>query len=132
MLYNISTLSSILNLPAPETDRQVSVLLTDSRSLTYPEVSLFFAISTPNNDGHRYIRNLYEMGVKAFCVTHIPDDMADVTDASFLIVPDVTKALHRIARHHRMRFSAPVIGITGSRGKTTVKGCTNCYPPTTI
>lgn len=121
MLYNISTLSSILNLPAPETDRQVSVLLTDSRSLTYPEVSLFFAISTPNNDGHRYIRNLYEMGVKAFCVTHIPDDMADVTDASFLIVPDVTKALHRIARHHRMRFSAPVIGITGSRGKTTVK-----------
>lgn len=121
MLYNISTLSSILNLPAPTADRQVSILLTDSRSLTYPEESLFFAISTPNNDGHRYIRNLYDMGVRAFCVTHIPADMDQCTDTAFLVVPDVTRALHTIARHHRMQFTAPVIGITGSRGKTTVK-----------
>lgn len=121
MTYTTSDISSILNLDVHAPQRRINVLLTDSRSLTYPDLSLFFAISTPTNDGHRYIRPLYEMGVRAFCATHIPDDMSYVDDAVFFIVPDVTKALQTIARHHRMQFTMPVIGITGSRGKTTVK-----------
>ena len=122
MAYTTSQLSDILNCPAPANNRQVSVLLTDSRSLTDPEQSMFFAISTPNNDGHRYIRELYDRGVRTFCCTHIPEEMAPMADnATFFIVPDVTRALGTIARHHRTQFSGTVIGITGSKGKTTVK-----------
>jgi len=121
MLYTTTEISGFLSIKAIGPERRVSVILTDSRSLTYPELSIFFAISTPTNDGHRYIRSLYEMGVRTFCVTHIPDDMEGIDDATFLIVPDVTDALQSIARQHRLKFSMPVIGITGSRGKTTVK-----------
>ncbi|MDE6489166.1 MAG: bifunctional UDP-N-acetylmuramoyl-tripeptide:D-alanyl-D-alanine ligase/alanine racemase [Paramuribaculum sp.] len=121
MKYSTSEICRILNLPQTGTNRELSVLLTDSRSLTNPENSLFFAITTSNNDGHRYIAPLYETGVRTFVVTHIPEEMEHADDADFLLVPDVTKALQAIARHHRRRFSIPIIGITGSHGKTTVK-----------
>lgn len=121
MKYNLSEICNILNQPAPETEREISVLLTDSRSLTDPAHSLFFAITTPNNDGHRYIERLYDMGVRAFVVNHIPEDSEPMPEAIFIVVPNVTRAMQAIARHHRTRFSMPVIGVTGSRGKTTVK-----------
>ncbi len=121
MNYSISDICQILGLQAPESDCSIKVLLTDSRSLTDPEHSLFFAITTSNNDGHRYIAQLYEMGVRCFVVDYIPEDMEQAPDATFLVVPNVTKALQEIARVHRMRFGIPVIGITGSHGKTTVK-----------
>lgn len=121
MKYSTREICDILNLPQPNIDRELSVLLTDSRSLTDPDHSLFFAITTSNNDGHRYVAQLYEMGVRTFVVTHVPEEMDPVNDATFLVVPNVTKALQAIARHHRKQFTIPVIGITGSRGKTTVK-----------
>lgn len=121
MNYSTTEICEILRLPRPAIDRELSVLLTDSRSVTSPEKSIFFAITTSTNDGHRFIAQLYETGVRTFVVTHIPDEMSLVEDATFLVVPDVTKALQAIARHHRRRFNIPVIGITGSRGKTTVK-----------
>lgn len=111
----------ILGLEPVTASNQISVLLTDSRSLTYPDESLFFAITTATNDGHRYVRELYDKGVRSFVVTHIPDSMTGLNDAEFIIVPDVTKALQAIAREHRTQFAGTVIGITGSRGKTTVK-----------
>ena len=116
MNYSISDICQILGLQAPESDCSIKVLLTDSRSLTDPEHSLFFAITTSNNDGHRYIAQLYEMGVRCFVVDYIPEDMEQAPDATFLVVPNVTKALQEIARVHRMRFGIPVIGITGSHG----------------
>ncbi len=121
MQYNLSDIASFLHIDRPAKDFQIGVLLTDSRSLTSAPDSLFFAISTANNDGHRYIRQLYESGVRAFCVSYIPENMRGVDDAVFLVVPDVTKALQTIARAHRDSAGAIVIGITGSRGKTTVK-----------
>lgn len=122
MQYTTTDICKILNLETPEVERPVSVLLTDSRSLTFPERSMFFALSTSTNDGHRYVRYLYDMGVRTFCVTHIPDDMADAAyDATFIQVKDVAKALQTIARHHRLTINAPILGITGSQGKTTVK-----------
>lgn len=121
MIYSISDICKILNLPSPDHDSNISVLLTDSRSLTDPDHSLFFAIATSNNDGHRYIPHLYETGVRNFVVSHLPEDIDNYPDATFLKVGNVTKALQAIARYHRKRFTAPVIGITGSRGKTTVK-----------
>ncbi|MDE5687871.1 MAG: bifunctional UDP-N-acetylmuramoyl-tripeptide:D-alanyl-D-alanine ligase/alanine racemase [Paramuribaculum sp.] len=122
MTYNLDEIASIIKAKAPDNPKMpVSVLLTDSRSLTYPERTLFFALETRNNDGHRYMRDLYDKGVRSFVARYVPQDMADAADADILIVPDVVKALQAIARNHRTRFDAPVIGITGSRGKTTVK-----------
>ena len=122
MTYSISTIAQILHLPEPQIPAyNISNLLTDSRSLTYPEDSLFFALRTRNNDGHRYLHDLHECGVSNFVVDHIPATMQNVDDSNFLIVPDVKKALQTIASYHRGRFTAPVIGITGSRGKTIVK-----------
>ncbi len=122
MIYSISTIAQILHLPEPKIPASnVSILLTDSRSLTYPEDTLFFALRTRNNDGHRYLHDLYQGGVRNFVVDHVPATMQNVEDVNFLVVSDVKKALQTIATYHRGRFTAPVIGITGSRGKTIVK-----------
>lgn len=122
MLYSISRIAEILQLPQPRnTSAMISVLLTDSRSLTFPSESLFFALRTRNNDGHRYINDLYSRGVRNFVVERIPDGMDGMPESNFLVVPDVTRALQTIAARHRSQFDMPVIGITGSRGKTTVK-----------
>ena len=122
MSYTLSEISSFLGLEAPEKDFEIDVLLTDSRSLSAPADSLFFAISTPNNDGHRYIRQLYEAGVKAFCVSYIPENMLGVSDVCFLKVDDVTKALQTIARAHRESVKAKVIGINRFARKNHRKG----------
>lgn len=120
MSYSLRQITDTLHLPAPADDREISVLLTDSRSLTEPEQSLFFALRTSAGDGHRYISDLYRRGVRAFCVDTLPDE--DMPGAVFLKVKSVTGALQAIARAHRASFTdVPVIGITGSRGKTTVK-----------
>ena len=122
MIYSISTIAQILHLPEPKIPASnISILLTDSRSLTYPEETLFFALRTRNNDGHRYLHDLYQSGVRNFIVDHIPATMLNVDDANFLVVENVMKALQTLARCHRCRFTIPVIGITGSKGKTIVK-----------
>lgn len=122
MTYSISTIAQILHLPEPKIPASnISILLTDSRSLTYPEESLFFALRTRNNDGHRYLHDLYQSGVRNFVVDHVPATMMNVEDANFLVVENVMKSLQTLARCHRHRFTAPVIGVTGSRGKTIVK-----------
>lgn len=94
-------------------------LLTDSRSLCYPESTLFFAIKTDVGNGHRYIADLYNRGVRAFVVSEWPQ--GNFPKADFLFVPDTLQALQSLAAHHRSRFDIPVIGITGSNGKTLVK-----------
>lgn len=121
MTRTTSQICSIVGAEQVGFDYPVSSLLIDSRSLIDPDESLFFAISTSTGDGHRYVRELYEKGVRSFVVSHIPENMTGVNDAAFIIVNDVTKALQTIARKHREDFTGTVIGITGSRGKTTVK-----------
>ncbi|MCQ2292599.1 MAG: bifunctional UDP-N-acetylmuramoyl-tripeptide:D-alanyl-D-alanine ligase/alanine racemase [Bacteroidaceae bacterium] len=101
---------------------QVEWLLTDSRSLSFPESSLFFALRTSSGDGHRYIADLYRRGVRAFVVETLPEAwQTDFPEANFLLVPSPLKALQRLAERHRDAFSIPVVGLTGSNGKTTVK-----------
>lgn len=100
-------------------DGQIDWLLTDSRSLCFPESSLFFAIRTAVGDGHSYIRDLYDRGVRAFVVEDIPE--SNFEGAAFLRVPNTLQALQRLAERHRDSFSIPILGITGSNGKTTVK-----------
>lgn len=100
---------------------QINWLLTDSRSLCFPEETLFFALKTKRNDGHKYLADLYMRGVRNFVVADLPDDMAAYADANFLRVGDTCKSLQRLAARHRRRFQVPVVGITGSNGKTVVK-----------
>lgn len=102
-------------------DTDIQWLLTDSRSLCFPSSSLFFAIRTQRGDGHRYIPELIKRGVKAFVVEEPLPPSAENSSVSVLQVPNVLVALQRLAERHREKFSIPIIGITGSNGKTTVK-----------
>ena len=102
-------------------DHIITALLTDSRSLTFPEETLFFALVTERNDGHRYIKDLYRKGVRDFVVEHSIPGEEEMDDANFIVVKDTLDALQQLAAAHRRRFQIPVIGVTGSNGKTTVK-----------
>ncbi len=103
-------------------DGQIDWLLTDSRSLAFPETTLFFALRTSRNDGHRYIPELYRRGVRHFVVGELPADWASLyPEANFLRVVSPLKALQRLAERHREEYGVPVIGVTGSNGKTIVK-----------
>ncbi|MDH6356667.1 bifunctional UDP-N-acetylmuramoyl-tripeptide:D-alanyl-D-alanine ligase/alanine racemase [Parabacteroides sp. PF5-9] len=102
-------------------DAAIHVLLTDSRRLSSPGQSLFFALKTKGNDGHRYIEELYKLRVRHFVVSEIPENHHEMGEANFLLVKDPLKALQKLAIYHRKRFDIPIIGITGSNGKTVVK-----------
>jgi alanine racemase len=100
-------------------DAQIGWLLTDSRSLCFPEETLFFALKTKRNDGHHYIQELYNRGVRNFVVSTLPEEPYE--ECNFLQVACPLKALQKLAAQHRRDFQIPVIGITGSNGKTIVK-----------
>jgi alanine racemase len=102
-----------------ETDIHINNISIDSRSLQNNENTLFFAIVGPNNDAHIYIGDLISKGVKNFVVTYIPQRLKD--KANFLIVGNTLVALQKFAGYYRNLFHFPVIGITGSNGKTIVK-----------
>ena len=101
----------------------VKWLLTDSRSLGFPEETLFFALVTGRGDGHRYIAELYGRGVHHFVVSTCPseEELQAMPEANFLFVSDTLAALQQLAEKHRAQFQIPVVGITGSNGKTVVK-----------
>lgn len=104
------------------TDAVIDWLLTDSRSLAFPETTLFFALRTARGDGHRYLPDLYRRGVRNFVVEQLPEAwQTDYAGANFLRVVSPLKALQRLAERHREEYDLPVVGITGSNGKTVVK-----------
>lgn len=106
-------------------------ILFDSRLLIDAEDTLFFALSSGRNDGHKYIKYLYEKGVKAFVISRKNVEKYDVSshmatlrqypDAVFVVVDDTLAALQKLAANHRTQFNIPVVAITGSNGKTVVK-----------
>lgn len=100
---------------------RVDGLLTDSRSLSFPESTLFFALRTSRNDGHRYIPSLYRRGVRGFVVEELPEHPEEYSEAAFLTVLDTRQALQTLAAYCRSQLDIPVVGITGSNGKTVVK-----------
>ena len=102
-------------------EQPINWLLTDSRSLSFPAESLFFAIRTARNNGHNYIQELYQQNLRYFVVSEMHPEYAKLTGAVFLKVADTLKALQHLAAEHRASFKIPVIGITGSNGKTVVK-----------
>ena len=122
MPSSIESIANLLNVKRIGTcDANIDWILTDSRSLCFAEETLFFALKTKRNDGHKYIPELYERGVRNFVVSDLPQDMEKYVDANFLQTPFPLKALQKLAEKHRAMFDIPVIGITGSNGKTVVK-----------
>ena len=120
MNYTIEKITTLLGARRIGTaDAQIGWLLTDSRSLCFPEETLFFAMKTQRNDGHHYISDLYRRGVRNFVVSSLPADTP--ADANFLVVPSPLAALQRLAERHRDEFDCPIVGVTGSNGKTMVK-----------
>lgn len=96
-------------------------LLIDSRQVTEAANTIFIALVTNRNDAHQYIFSLYQKGVKTFLVNRVPDNCKQITDVCFLVVDDTLVALQKLAAFHRKQFQLPIIGITGSNGKTIVK-----------
>ncbi|MEY2922430.1 MAG: hypothetical protein RL108_1056 [Bacteroidota bacterium] len=91
----------------------------DSRSLQNSSSTLYFALLGPNHDGHHYVAELLEQGVSNFVVTYIPSNLQG--KANFLVVENTLQALQTFAAAYRSDFDFPVIGITGSNGKTIIK-----------
>lgn len=94
-------------------------ICTDSRTLTFPEKTLFVAIKTAKNDGHKYIDSLYDAGVRSFLVSTLPENQH--ADACYILVDDTLQSLQKLAEQTRKSHNIPTIGITGSNGKTIVK-----------
>ena len=123
MKYSIEKVTALIGARRYGTQEgDIRWLLTDSRSLCFPEETLFFALHSQRNDGHRYIAELYRRGVRHFVVEQVPEAYQTIyPEANFLRVPHTLAALQRLAERHRDEFSVPVVGITGSNGKTMVK-----------
>lgn len=109
-----------VDIQLPE-DVDIQWLITDSRSLFFPSESLFFALKTERNDGHQYIADLYSQNLRYFVVSEILPEFKEMKDAIFLPVKNTLTALQTLAAVHRNEFNIPIIGITGSNGKTVVK-----------
>jgi alanine racemase len=102
-------------------DAVVNDILIDSRRLFKVENTLFFALKSKRNDGHRYITELYQKGLRNFVVSNPGLDISSFPDANFILVNKTIDALQLLASAYRFKFNIPVIGITGSNGKTIVK-----------
>lgn len=121
--YTINEIAGIVKgtlSPGANENRIIRHLLIDSRKLTNPESSLFFAIKGERHDGHRFIEDLYEKGVRSFVVSE-PIDHGRFAGGNFIIADNTLKAFQLLCAAHRKQFDIPVIGITGSNGKTIVK-----------
>ncbi len=123
MKYQIEKIATLIGARrVGNVDATVGWVLTDSRSLCFPEETLFFALKSERNDGHRYIAELYRRGVRSFVVETLPREASTAyPNANFLKVTSTLAAMQRLAERHRDEFDIPVVGITGSNGKTMVK-----------
>ncbi len=123
MVYTIEKVTTLIGARRyGDSESNVRWILTDSRSLCFPEETLFFAIRSGRNDGHKYIADLYRRGVRNFVVEELPQNWnEEYPESNFLKVPFALEALQRLAERHRDEFNIPVVGITGSNGKTVVK-----------
>ncbi|MGI8599658.1 MAG: bifunctional UDP-N-acetylmuramoyl-tripeptide:D-alanyl-D-alanine ligase/alanine racemase [Chitinophagaceae bacterium] len=120
-MYTINTICHIIKgrLVKQYTDVVIEHLIYDSRLITSTEGSLFFALHTPQRDGHYYIEEAFKKGIRNFVVDK--EVKSDFVDCNIIKVADTLKALHQLAANHRNNFNIPVISITGSNGKTIVK-----------
>ncbi len=121
MIYTLPNIAEIIGADTKvAAENGIEHLLIDSRKIVFPQQSLFFAISGPRRNGHDFIGEVYERGVRNFVVAKTFAS-GNFPGACFLAVENVLLALQQLAAFHRQKFNIPVIGITGSNGKTIVK-----------
>lgn len=123
--FNMLTFSQLKQITAGnvlqlKVDRSIDDLILDSRKAIVSEASIFFAIKGKHHNGHGYIDGLYKNGIRQFIVEE-DININNYPEANFIQVTSAVDALQKIAAYHRDQFSIPVIGITGSNGKTIVK-----------
>ena len=102
-------------------EAEIIYLLIDSRSVFSGDGTLFIAIKGERHDGHRYVEQLYQKGIRNFLLSSPPKDPERLPEANIILVEDTLRGLQQLAAAHRSQCTAPVIGITGSNGKTIVK-----------
>jgi Alr-MurF fusion protein len=102
-------------------DHPIESITIDSRKASLDPSSLFFAIKGERHDGHGYISSLYQQGVRQFVLEKAPLNLTDFPEANIILVQSTVAALQKIVAFHRKGFSYPVVGITGSNGKTIIK-----------
>lgn len=122
--YSISEIAKIVKgelVCSSAGDITIKHLLIDSRRLISPDNSLFFAIVTKRNNGHKYIDELFEKGVRNFVISGTITDQAILKSSNIIKVKNTLTALQILGAFHRKKFSIPIIGITGSNGKTIIK-----------
>ncbi len=119
--YTTYKINKILNGTITGNNNSIEYLLTDSRKLNSPKTSLFFALIGNNHNGHDFIPDLYKKEVRNFVVSKLPDNISKYKESCFILVNNTLTALQELAAYNRKQFIIPVIGITGSNGKTIVK-----------
>ena len=124
MNYTIDKIASIIEgklIGNHDKSLVIKDLLFDSRLVVLPENTLFFALKSQRNDGNKYIKELYNKGVRAFVVEEKPNSADIYENTVFILVNNTLQALQKVAASHRNNFNIPIIGITGSNGKTIIK-----------
>ena len=119
-IHKIAKLTSGVFLKKKILNTSIEHLLFDSRQVSFPSSSLFFAIQGERRDGHDFINQLYVKGVQNFIVEKKLATRS-FPKANFILVKNSVVALQQLAQFHRNQFSLKSIGITGSNGKTIVK-----------
>ena len=124
-MYNIADIEKITGgkfLLSNNSAAVIEHLLVDSRKLLFPSSTLFFTLAGPRRQGHAFVKDLYSKGVRSFIIDatfiFLPQDFEG---ANIIAVKNVLQALQQLTAYHRNQFAFPVIGITGSNGKTMVK-----------
>jgi alanine racemase len=120
-IHQLPAIIKVLKVSLSKPNAEFSELGYDSRKIGMPQQTLFFAIKTQRADGHKFIPELIEKGVRNFVVCRNETFSISTKDCNFIFVEDTVSALQALAAFHRQQFHFPVIGITGSNGKTIVK-----------
>ncbi|SHL79291.1 UDP-N-acetylmuramoyl-tripeptide--D-alanyl-D-alanine ligase [Chitinophaga jiangningensis] len=121
-VYNAASINKVLKgeLLQETGFSEIDHLLLDSRKLIFPETSVFIPLVSARRNAHQYIDELYKKGVSNFIISE-PVPLEKYPKANIILVKDTLNALHTLVAWHRQQFNIPVIGITGSNGKTIVK-----------
>jgi Alr-MurF fusion protein len=121
-MFSLKTIAQITNgVIYGIQEKHIDSFVTDSRQRSFSNQALFVALVTDRNNGHHYIESLQEQ-IACFLVSELPNkEITSLNTHSYIVVKDTLKALQQIAAYHREQFSIPIIGITGSNGKTVVK-----------
>jgi len=121
--YTIQQLANFCNaqFKGVSPDELIHQVIIDSRKAKHFSHHLFVAIKGPHHDGHQFIAELYKKGFRNFLISNADFKTSDFPQANCLLTNDGLEAFQNIARNHRSQFQIPIIGITGSNGKTIVK-----------